>query len=226
MRVLLVEDNPGDADLIGEWLAETPIEIDRVTRLADACQLLADQRFDVALLDLGLPDGEGLGVLRKVQETDPEVPTIVITGLADEEIGLRAVRSGAQDYLIKGEFDAQLLVRAMRHAIERQQAHKQLRQLLSLNPDGVVVVDGEGVIVFLNAAAASLFNTKPDDLLGELFGFPVAGGEGTEIQIRGERVVEMRVVEVEWQGESAYLVPKQAHNQWTNGRFTAVKLEA
>ena len=205
MRVLLVEDSPGDADLVGELLAGTPTQIDHVTRLGDACQLLVEESFEVALLDLGLPDGDGLGVLAKVQETDPELAIIVITGLDDEEIGLRAVRSGAEDYLVKGKFDSELLLRAMRHAVERHHAHKQLRQLLSLNPDGVVVVDGEGVIVFLNAAAASLFNTKPNDLLGETFGFPVADGEGTEIQIRGERVVEMRVVEVEWQGESAYL---------------------
>ena len=216
MRVLLVEDNPGDADLVRELLRGTPTEIDHVTELADACHFLVDKSFDVALLDLSVSDGDGLRVLRKIQETDPEIAIIVITGLDDEEIGLRAVRSGAQDYLIKGKFDSQLLLRAMRHALERHQAHKQLRQLLTLNPDGVVVVDGEGVIVFLNTAAASLFGYKPDDLLGELFGFPVADGEGTEIQIRGARVVEMRVVEVEWQGESAYLAALRdvtAHKQ-------------
>ena len=130
-RILLIEDNPGDARLIREMLADeprTPFAIDCVATLAAALPLLTDTAFAVALTDLGLPDSSGLETLRRLRANCPPTTAIVVlSGLGDEELALRAVREGAQDYLIKGRIDSQLLVRALRYAIERNAIKEALR---------------------------------------------------------------------------------------------------
>lgn len=122
VKVLLVEDNPVDADLVRELLAEgTPgrFESSHVERLSQALACLGTEDFDLVLLDLSLPDSQGLDTLLRTQEEAPEVPIIVLTGANDGALALRAVQAGAQDYLAKGQIDSQLLVRSMNYAIER-----------------------------------------------------------------------------------------------------------
>jgi len=124
-RILLVEDNPGDARLIREMLAETPAQdfsIEWVSRLADGLERLGRDQFDVVLLDLGLPDSQGLDTLIKAYKQAPQVPFVVLTGLADQTLALTALRQGAQDYLFKDETQPNLLLRAIRYATERKQA--------------------------------------------------------------------------------------------------------
>jgi len=124
-RILLVEDNPGDARLIREMLAETPAQdfsIEWVSRLADGLERLGRDQFDVVLLDLGLPDSQGLDTLIKAYKQAPQVPFVVLTGLADETLALTALRQGAQDYLFKDETHPNLILRAIRYATERKQA--------------------------------------------------------------------------------------------------------
>lgn len=131
IKILLVEDNPGDARLLREALVETGLtlfKLEHVTRLADGLQRLAEETFDVVLLDLSLPDASGLETVRRTHAAAPVVPIVVLTGLSDESFSLRAVREGAQDYLIKGQIDGSLLVRSMRYAIERQQLLQERRQ--------------------------------------------------------------------------------------------------
>ena len=132
VKVLLVEDNPGDARLIREMLAEakgTRFNLERVDRLSMGLERLAAGGFGVALLDLSLPDSSGLDTFARVYAQAPQVPTIVLTGLADEALALKAVREGAQDYLVKGQVDSPLLVRAIRYAIERKKLEEAIRQL-------------------------------------------------------------------------------------------------
>lgn len=133
-RVLLVEDNPGDARLVYEmFLAEkSRIETRIVSSLKEATDLLQAMTFDVVLLDLSLPDSTGLDTLRKVLSVAPGVAVVVQTGLDDESVGDKAVELGAQSYLIKGQYDGQLLLRAMRHANERQRLISQLVGEISL----------------------------------------------------------------------------------------------
>jgi DNA-binding response OmpR family regulator len=100
MRVLLVEDNDDDALLIRESLAETKIEIHRAERLSSALERLAEGRFDAVLLDLSLPDARGLETISRLRRQAAAVPMVVLTGLDDEEVAMRAVEEGAQDYLI------------------------------------------------------------------------------------------------------------------------------
>ncbi|MHB1295025.1 MAG: ATP-binding protein [Anaerolineae bacterium] len=125
LRVLLVEDNPDDAELFQEMLArETGLAyiIVHRERLRQALEAMGAQAFDVVLLDLSLPDSEGLGTVRMLREAAPvDVPVVVLTGMDDEEIALQALQEGVQDYLVKSRaIDEHVLDRAIRHATERQ----------------------------------------------------------------------------------------------------------
>jgi two-component system cell cycle response regulator len=131
--VLLIEDNPGDARLIRELLAEgggARFQLECVDRLSTGLERLVEGGIDIVLLDLGLPDSQGLNTLHRVIAELPEVPiTVVLTNTDDEELAVQAVRAGAQDYLIKGQIENNLLVRAMRYAMERYQLQVVLRSL-------------------------------------------------------------------------------------------------
>lgn len=131
LRLLLVEDDDGDALLVEEHLAEVgpTYIIDRARSVADAASLI--DRADCALVDLGLPDAhDGVTALTEVRSMAPELPIVVLTGVAEQARGLDAVASGAQDYLVKGEVDGARLTRALRYAVERRRAERDARLLL------------------------------------------------------------------------------------------------
>lgn len=122
LRVLLIEDDAEDALLVEHLLkrcAPPVFEAKSVTRLAQACKLLSNEKFDVVLLDVVLPGGVGIEALHKVRGHAPAVPVVALAGLKDEALAQEAVRQGAQDYLIKGLSDPALLGRCLRHAVER-----------------------------------------------------------------------------------------------------------
>ena len=131
MKALLVEDNPADARLIRELLKELPagtLQLQQVGRLDSAMERLRQETFDVVLLDLGLPDAQGMEALSLIQEASRSVPIVVLTGRDDERLAWEALRAGAQDYLVKGRTDSQL-IRAIRYAVERKQAEEEVRRL-------------------------------------------------------------------------------------------------
>ena len=134
IRVLLIEDNEGDARLIREMLRESrlPFDFDHVTTLATGLDRLAAGQEDVALLDLGLPDSQGLDSFRQAIRAASGIPILVMTGLNDETLAIEAVHEGAQDYLVKGQVDGNLLARSIRYAIERKRADEQIRKSESL----------------------------------------------------------------------------------------------
>jgi DNA-binding response OmpR family regulator len=122
IKVLLVEDNPGDARLVQETLAEVnepEFDLVHVERLSQARQRLAEELFDVVLLDLVLPDKPRMGSLIEIHDQASRVPIVVLTGLDDETMASWTLEEGAQDYLIKGQTDKDSLVRCIRHAIQR-----------------------------------------------------------------------------------------------------------
>jgi PAS domain S-box-containing protein len=129
LRILLIEDNPGDADLIEEMLDEADLRFDlcRAERLSSGIDQIRVDGFDVILLDLGLPDSQGINTLLALNVHKPGAPIIVLTGLADEAVGTRAVTEGAQDYLIKGQIDKNQLTRSIRYAIERKKAEEKIQ---------------------------------------------------------------------------------------------------
>lgn len=128
-RVLVVEDDDGDALLVRELLsvALPNVEVERVETLADARRLVADA--DCVLLDVGLPDAEGTAGVEQLTSDAPETAVVVLTGAASERLGIAAVAAGAQDYLVKGRVDDQLLARSIRYAIERQRGARLRRHL-------------------------------------------------------------------------------------------------
>ena len=127
--VLLIEDNPGDARLIREMLdegEEALFHLDCVDRLSQGLDYLATRSAGLVLLDLSLPDSLGFDTFLKVYAHSPKVPIIVLTGNDDQKIALSAVKKGAQDYLIKGRLDRELLLRSMQYSIERKRYQEQL----------------------------------------------------------------------------------------------------
>jgi CheY-like chemotaxis protein len=128
MKILLVEDNPGDARLIEEMIKEegtAKFELVHVKSLAEALESLGANSFDSVLLDLGLPDSSGLDTLIRVHNQAPDMPIVVLTGLADEAVSAEALRQGANDYLVKGRVDSNVLVRAMRYATQSKGGGRQ-----------------------------------------------------------------------------------------------------
>ncbi len=131
IRVLLIEDNPGDARLVKENLAVAGAQafnLDWTPDLAAGLKHLAENPVDAILLDLGLPDSSGFATFEKVHARAPQIPTILLTGLEDDALAAKAVRSGAQDYLVKGDVAGRLLGRMIRYAIERNRAEETLRE--------------------------------------------------------------------------------------------------
>ncbi len=129
VKALLIEDNPGDARLIQMMLAEASgdlFEIETADRLGSGLRRLAQGGIGIVLLDLSLPDSRGLATFAQLHDNAPQIPIIVLSGLNDTTVAVQAVHEGAQDFLIKGQVDGQLLTRAMRYAIERKRMNEQL----------------------------------------------------------------------------------------------------
>ena len=131
LNVLLIEDDPGDAYLLQTLLASAEavsFDLVGVDRLEAGLDTLSQTTFDIILLDLSLPDSQGLGTIDKVRTHNPDVPIVVLTGLDDEETAMQAVQAGAQDYLAKDALDRDILTRSIRYAVERHRLQRELDQ--------------------------------------------------------------------------------------------------
>lgn len=174
LNVLLVEDDAGDAHLVRLALsmAHPPCRVTHATCVKDAvAAATGDNVFDAILLDLSLPDSFGFSTVTTVRTVYPNCPIVVLTGLDDPTLEDKTVHSGAQDYLIKGSFDDQGLMRAIRHAITRQSLERRLvasetehRTLINLAPDAIMVVAADGTIAAANPATTEMFGTE--DVVG------------------------------------------------------------
>lgn len=124
IQVLLVEDNPGDARFVQELLRDAGdgsiFHLLHVDTLHKAMQLIQEHTFDAALVDLSLPDSNGLSTFSKLKNAQPELPTIILTGLDDEEVAKRAITLGAHDYIPKKHLDGKLLLAMINYAVERK----------------------------------------------------------------------------------------------------------
>jgi PAS domain S-box-containing protein len=184
---------------------------------------------DVLLLDLTLPDSRGLDTVKRIQaiEAAGDIPIIILTALDNKEVGIEAVKMGAQEFLVKSEITPGLLVKSIRYAVERQRLKLQLEnetrdleqsedkfiRIITNSPDGVLIVDADGqrMVRFMNPAAETMLGQSRDELLGKPpgFEFPVKVDEPAEIEIErpGESGgAEIRAVEVDWKGKPAWLI--------------------
>jgi diguanylate cyclase (GGDEF)-like protein len=132
IQVLLIEDNPDDALLLREAVRDDALssfEFTVVENLKSGLEFLRQNEFDVVLLDLGLPDSQGLASFETIRNTYPEKPVVVLSVLADEKLALEAVQSGAQDYLVKGPTGWEIASRSIRYAIERKRMEEHLHYM-------------------------------------------------------------------------------------------------
>src|SRR3954469_23853562 len=139
VRVLLVEDSAADVDLIREALEDAALDpvldgpalrLEQVDRLAAALERLKLGDIDIVLLDLSLPDSHGFDTFVRLERAAPRTPIVVLSGLDDEAMAIRAVREGAQDYLVKGQVEGKTLTRSIRYAIERKHAQNEQARLV------------------------------------------------------------------------------------------------
>ena len=132
---------------------------------------IRQQSFDIVLSDLSLPDTQGLESITKIHALVPDLPIVVLTGLADEATGLAALREGAQDYLIKGQIECDGLMRAIRYAIERAQSQQVMRQqaaAMAACAEGIAILDQNDEYTYLNRAYATIHGYEhPTELLGQ-----------------------------------------------------------
>jgi two-component system cell cycle sensor histidine kinase/response regulator CckA len=176
IRVLLIEDNPGDARLLTEGLRDAGaygVAVEHAGTLRAGLQQLSQNEYEVVLLDLSLPDADGLDSVIRLHTAFPKPAIIVLTGLDDELLAARAVREGAQDYLIKDSTTGHLLVRAMLYAIERRSAidalqrrEEHFRSLIENALDMITIVQRDGMIRYASPSHERVLGYRPDELVG------------------------------------------------------------
>jgi len=221
INILLIEDNPGDIRIIKEHLKEAKefkFNLHSVENLLKGLTCITENSFDIILLDLLLPDSSGIETLERILEKDSKYPIIVLTGMDNLNLAIQAIKAGAQDYLVKGQIESNLLLRSIFHAIDRHKMMRtieslvdnlrkdefRLRKIIEENADSIIIVDKKGIVRFVNPIAETFFGRDRNEFIGEKFGY-ATGPENQEItilQTSGKiAIAEIHSVEIEWEGE-------------------------
>ncbi|MBP8911755.1 MAG: PAS domain S-box protein [Phycisphaerae bacterium] len=174
LRILIIEDDIIDRKLLERLLSQSTLggcAVKHADRLETALRLLKEHPFDIILLDLGLPDSQGMDSVGRLQAYAPHLPIIVLSGLDDENTATHAVQMGVQDYLIKGQVDANLLMRAIRYALERKKAERQLqaaelryRTIFENSAVAIMMVDAEERLISWNKFTEQLLGMGEQEL--------------------------------------------------------------
>ena len=184
IRILIVEDNPVDAIWVKRQLTRVntmSFEVTHVETLAEAAERLSREKFDVILLDLLLPDSQGLETFLEIRKYASEIPVVVISGIDDEALAIAAVRTGAQDYLVKDKWDGFTLSRSIVYAIERQgllaqlgeaerslrQSEERFRAVFEGAQDLIYIKDQNLQFTHVNPAMCSRFEFTASELVGQ-----------------------------------------------------------
>jgi two-component system, cell cycle sensor histidine kinase and response regulator CckA len=223
IKILLVEDNIGDVRLLQENLKEVnsiQFQLTAVEWLRDALVCLAQEQFDIILLDLSLPDSHGLNSFNRVVRQNATIPVVVLTGSDDESMAIEAMQAGVQDYLIKGQVTGDLLIRSIRYAIERKQTEQKLRQqaaLLDITTDAMLVRDLEQNILYWNLGAEKLYGWSQAEAVGknvlELL------KPYSSIDLSAQEILQIALSEGFWQGELEKKT-KSGRTKIVNSRWT------
>ncbi|MFM9021167.1 MAG: response regulator, partial [Sediminibacterium sp.] len=176
LSIMIVEDNPGDLYLLEESLALTGLQVARIYKarsVQEAVRLLSEYYINMILLDLSLPDSTGFDSFVHISEYAAGIPIIVLTGLADMELALETMANGAQDYLIKGEYDERLLLKSIQYSVERnrileslRESNESYRNLFFNNPLPIIIWDIQSFRVLeVNEAAQAQYGYTRDEFL-------------------------------------------------------------
>ncbi len=226
LSLLLVEDNPGDALLLRVTLSEAGADynLEHVERLAKALERLQQGGIDAVLLDLSLPDSQGVAAIQRIREQAPEVAILVLSGQDDEETAIRAMQEGAQNYLVKWRFGIGLLQRAISFAVEQQRRMVALERQAARCRDlaalldavaahinqGLLITGPDGTIRYANPPAAALLGASPADLIGTACPVTATPGEVATYAATGEDgrqlSLQARAFTVRWEGQPASLL--------------------
>jgi two-component system, NarL family, sensor histidine kinase UhpB len=176
IHIILVEDNPGDALIIKEMLKDIyddDFNLEHFQRVEEGVKHL-NEDFDIMLLDLNLPDSQGFETFKIMNENAPELPIIILTGLVDEELAINIVSEGAQDYLVKGQIDRQLLSRSIKYSIERKNIEIDLRNseekyrlMVEKIESGLFLINSKNEINYVNRQMADMLGYKTDELINQ-----------------------------------------------------------
>lgn len=199
LRILVVEDNPGDLFLLQEYLRSSDLDISEVIhaeRLKEAREILDSRAVDLIFLDLSLPDSYGLETYTGLQNYAQRVPVILLTGLTDKNIAPQALVMGAQDYLIKGDFDQKLLSRAIRYSLERmrnlqylRESEERYRELFNNNPMPMWVFDSRNFhFLEANTAAVGHYGYTREEFLAKTVADIRLNGDTLELRSEVESV--------------------------------------
>ncbi len=209
IKLLLIEDNVPLTHLMGTMLAqqrprEGPVfSVIAANRLSEGLARLTAGDIDLTLLDLTLPDSAGLESLSRIRAHSPELPVVVLTAIEDENLALRALREGAQDYLIKGEINRDMLIRAIRYSIERkrgEEARSRLAAIVDSSSDAIIGMSLEGLVVSWNPGAERIFGYAFEDVIGRPISILVPTDSADELSVilewlkRGDAVKDFEAV--------------------------------
>jgi len=222
-QILLLEDNRGDIELLEALLGQETYfkkKIEICDNLLDGVYKLCTQPFDIVLLDLNLTDSRGEETFDRVYALSQQVPIVVFTGLDDHEFGLKLVKKGAQDFLIKGQLDGASMVRTIIYAIERKQLMSSLQKLskaLEQSPVSVAITDIDGKIEYVNERFNREAGSRADELIGRNPRFEKAGYFA---QAQNQEIWEIIAAGQQWQGELH--IKNNGHELWENVSVTPV----
>jgi diguanylate cyclase (GGDEF)-like protein len=222
IRTLLVEDKVEGASSIRRKLASPPdagLAVEHRRTLRSAVSRVRGGNLDVVLLDLDLPDSSGVESVVRLKRAAPDLPIVVVTDAEGESLAVRSLQAHAEDYLVKSAADRVVLQRTICHALERHRLQIELernvrtleknearfRNVVATSSDGVVVVSREGIVLFANPSAARLIGRPSEELHGEMLGYPFAPSMRHELAVGSERVIEVHIVESEWDGAPVWL---------------------
>lgn len=175
ITILVVEDNPAFTRLVHELLKDSTtnrFDFADTQSLSESIEILKKQNIDVILLDLGLPDSQGIDTFRQIQKSSPHTPIIILTGLQDETIAVKTIAEGAQDYFVKGTFDGNILAKSILFAIERKHNENIISEytgIIENTAEAIFSLTLDGTIKNWNKAAETIYKLSPNDIIGKSF---------------------------------------------------------
>ncbi len=221
--ILIVDDDESNQRSLSLIFKKKGYEIETAETGGEALEKAKKKSFNIALVDICLPDMEGIELIAPLKGIYPEMAVIIITAYATIENATRALNKGASGYIIKSlnmdevlaifreTFENQHLIEEKRQMEKLlRESEERLHNIVEKNADGIIVIDLDGFVHFINPAAESLLDRSANEYIGQQFGFPVITGESVEVDIIGRskkiRTADMRSMETKWEGDIAFII--------------------